>query len=134
MAEEEMATNESQTMYAAEFAEMKAEIEELRAEIQAVVPEWISLPPPLEPLVMEKAKFGRESVDVVKLDRGSVALLAEKHGKLVYVDARKGRYFALPDSIPDEEETRFYVGGWYVERDGRNPGWMTDEEFQAAKG
>ena len=87
-----------------------------------------------ESQMMQAFKFGREKVGALMLDRETVQMMAEMHGKLVYVDARKGRYFALPDSIPDEEETRFYVGGWYVERDGRNPGWMTDEEFQAAKG
>ena len=39
----------------------------------------------------------KENVHAVMLDRETVQMMAEKHGKLVYVDARKGRrYFALP--------------------------------------
>ena len=87
-----------------------------------------------ESQTLQAFKFGKENVHAVMLDRDTVQMMAEKHGKLVYVDARKGRYFALPGSMPDDEETWFCVGGWYVEREGRNPGWMTDEEFQAAKG
>ena len=118
-------------MDAAALAELKAEIKgELRAEMLAEE----EAPPPLKPVVMEKVKFGRESAEAVRVDRESVASLADKHGKDVLFDHRRGRCFALPGVLDGDEETRFYVGGWYVERDGREPGWMTDEEFQAAKG
>ena len=67
-------------------------------------------------------KIGKESAEAVHVDRESVASLADKHGKDVMFDHRRGRFFALPGALADDEETRFYVGGWYVERDGRNPG------------
>ena len=83
---------------------------------------------------MQAFKFGRENVKAMMLDRETVQVMADKHGKLVYVDHLRGRYFALPGLLEDDEDTWFCVGGWYIERDGREPGWMTDEEFQAAKG
>ena len=84
--------------------------------------------------MMQAFKFGRENVQAVMLDRETVQVLADRYGQVVRLDNKLRRYFALPGSMPDDGETWFCVGGWYVERDGRNPAWMTDEEFQAAKG
>ena len=84
--------------------------------------------------IMQPFTFGKEKVNAVFLDRVTVHIMADKLGKNVSYRYKMGRYFALPSAVPDEEATNFYVNGWYVERDGREPRWMTDEEFQAAKG
>ena len=87
-----------------------------------------------QPVGMSRYTFGKAKVLALMLDRETVQMMAEKHGAEVKVNGQLQRYFALPGLLPDDEETRFCVGDWYIERKGRNPGTMTDEEFQAAKG
>ena len=86
-----------------------------------------------EPM-MADFTFGKEKVQALMLDRETVQMLADKHGQEVQVNGQLQRYFALPGLMPDDEETHFCVGEWYVERAGREPARMTDEDFQAAKG
>ena len=78
--------------------------------------------------------FGKEKVLALMLDRETVQMMAEKHEAEVKVNGQLQRYFALPGSMPDDEETHFCIGEWYVERPGRNPARMTTDEFQAATG
>ena len=78
--------------------------------------------------------FGKEKVQALMLDRETVQMVADKHGAEVKVNGELKRYFALPGLLPDDDETLFCVGDWYVEREGRNPSTLTDEAFQDAKG
>ena len=87
-----------------------------------------------EPIGMQEYSFGKEKVQAVMLDRETVQQMADKHGQEVRVNGQLQRYFALAGSMPDDEEVHFCVGEWYVDRPGRNPARMTDEEFQAARG